>query len=290
MSDTTVPFGPTMAEVRRQTEAHLRQHGIEITVIDDSDHVGWRAAATRLGEVSMRDVSSMVKKVLEKKGHYLIRRLNILDHGNAWTMTIGDDEVTMDTLRRYIPELVKLRGQFHASGFVHLQHCEIGMNNELLVRLAAVFGVSVYAVAGFHNPIYRFNTGGYVRADPSGHVYPTDRPGLHVRYLGDTGDFEPTAGPREPRMRFMPRELGVESEGEAAQARLAAESEAAGSQPVGSRARPPPAKSSVPRRAASISGRTARDAARAPATVTRKSSTRSSGPRAVGPGSAMVER
>jgi hypothetical protein len=56
--------------------------GLEITVIDDRDHVGWFASATRLGELYMTDVASMVSNVLTRAGASNIDRLNILDHGN----------------------------------------------------------------------------------------------------------------------------------------------------------------------------------------------------------------
>ena len=43
--------------------------GIEITVIDESDHVGWLASATRIGEVYMNNVNTMVGNVKKKAGN-----------------------------------------------------------------------------------------------------------------------------------------------------------------------------------------------------------------------------
>ena len=38
--------------------------GIEVTVIDDSDKVGWVAAVFRLNEIYMSDVNSMIKHAI----------------------------------------------------------------------------------------------------------------------------------------------------------------------------------------------------------------------------------
>ena len=51
---------------------------------------------------------------------------------------------------------------------MHLQHCDVGQNRTLLLRVAQVFGVSVYAATGKYNPVLRFTWGDYVRADPDG--------------------------------------------------------------------------------------------------------------------------
>lgn len=163
-------------DYKKLLDAHYRRYGIDIAVIDDSDFVGFAASATRIDEVYMHDVKSMVANVLNKKGKYEIRRLDILDHGNDYSFQIGDDWISPKTLAKFQPELSKLRGQFSTHGFVHLQHCDIGMNKELLAALAKIWDVSVYAGTGSHNPVYRFNTGKYVRADPNGWVRPAGRP------------------------------------------------------------------------------------------------------------------
>ncbi|MGH6928532.1 MAG: hypothetical protein ACREEV_09470, partial [Dongiaceae bacterium] len=71
-------------------------------------------------------------------------------------------------------------------GFVHLQHCDIGINKELLAALAKIWDVPVYAGTGAHNPVYRFNRGDYVRADPNGWVRRAGRPDqdTHATYWG----------------------------------------------------------------------------------------------------------
>jgi hypothetical protein len=135
--------------------------GMEITVIDDSDIVGWMASATRFGEVYMTNVTSMVSNVLMRLGSNTIDRLNILDHGNSSGIEIGTDWITPRSLPTFVPTLTRLRSKFSTGGFVHLQHCNVGSNHALLCELSRVFGVPVVAGTGKHNPVYRFNLGHY---------------------------------------------------------------------------------------------------------------------------------
>jgi len=155
--------------------------GIEITVIDDSDYVGWSASAVRENEIYMVSVPSMVANVIAALRVYSrvctpvvqynkISRLNILDHGNEDGIEIGEDWVTMGSLSRYEASLKQLRGRFDAGGFVHVQHCHAGKNRSLIVALARLWNAPVYAGTGYHNPLYRINFGDYVRAEPNGHV------------------------------------------------------------------------------------------------------------------------
>lgn len=167
--------------------------GIEVTVIDDSDHVGWAAAATRIGEIYMTSCKDMVDNVLSlltSEGETM-SRLNILDHGNPTSFSLGGDWVSSSTLSTHRANLTRLNGHFDTNGFVHLQHCQIGQNAPLLVSLAAILGVSVYAGQDYQNPVYRVNMAArrhegwltgwakaipdpsvgferYVRADPDG--------------------------------------------------------------------------------------------------------------------------
>lgn len=167
---------------------------IEVTVIDDSDHVGWAAAATRIGEIYMTSCADMVQNVLTHltaNGGATMSRLNLLDHGNTRSFSLGNDWITNGNLDQYRPHLVRLNGHFDGNGFVHLQHCQIGQNRALLLALAGIFGVSVYAGKNYQNPLYRLNLAArrhegwltgwvkaipdptlgfeeYVRADPDG--------------------------------------------------------------------------------------------------------------------------
>lgn len=136
--------------------------GMEITVIDDSDAVGWVASVSRLGEIHMNDVRSMVVNVIamsQKEGRKL-SRLNILDHGSPSGFEIGTDHISSGSLPVHATELAKLKPIFEHDGFVHLQHCQIGQNPLLLAALAKLLGVSVYAGKEYQNPLYRLNYGG----------------------------------------------------------------------------------------------------------------------------------
>jgi len=114
-------------------------------VVDDSDIVGWAAAATRVGEVYMSDVPSMVVSVKRAAGQKPIKRLNILDHGNAEGVEIGEDWVDVSTFSNFESYFLLLRGRFAQGGFVHLQHCQVGSNHALLTMFAKAFGVLAVA-------------------------------------------------------------------------------------------------------------------------------------------------
>lgn len=142
----------------------------EVTVIDDSDIVGWAASATRTDEIYMDDVKSMVDSVIKKVTATKVglRRLNILDHGNANGFEVGKDWIEIGNIGKYEGTLRLLRSHFAKNGFVHLQHCDVGQNHALLARLSSILGVPVYAGTGAHNPVYRFNFGHYDRCFPDG--------------------------------------------------------------------------------------------------------------------------
>jgi hypothetical protein len=141
---------------------------VDITAIDTSDVVGYVVAATRIGEVEFSDVQTLVRGVRARAGAGTLRRLNILDHGNAEGIELGTDWITLSSLPIYRLLLSQLVGLFVAGGFVHLQHCEAGQNHALLSALSAILKVPVYAGTGKHNSIYRFNLGRYERCVPSG--------------------------------------------------------------------------------------------------------------------------
>ncbi len=190
----------SMTSMAELVDKHLREHGMDIAVVDDSDFYGTLSSAFRANEIYMKDVKSMVANVLKKKGTYKIRRLNIIDHGNTRSFQIGGDWISLETLKDFKSELSKLKGQFVASGFVHLQHCDIGMNRELLAALAKLWNVSVYAGEGDYRAYLRVQSGKYVRADPNGKVYYDGRPNqdTYQAYIGMWEEGAPAmAGSRE---------------------------------------------------------------------------------------------
>jgi hypothetical protein len=188
-------------EARRKADLdkQYRAQGIDIAVIDDSGLYGTLSAALWTDEIYMKNVKDMVANVLKKKGSYKIRRLDVIDHGNVRTFQIGGDKIGLENLDEFAGELSKLTGQFTASGFVHLQHCDIGMNRPLLAALAKLWNVSVYAGEGAHRSTIRYQSGKYVRADPNGKVYYDGRPNqdTYQNYIGMWGEEAPMSGSRE---------------------------------------------------------------------------------------------
>lgn len=160
--------------------------GVEISVVDDSDWVGWLASATREDEIYMKSVPDMVTKVINKLNSMRpytrvcnpaqnrpaprMSRLNILDHGSPTGFQVGSDRVTIANFATHQKEFQKLARYFDTGGFVHLQHCKIGKNEVLLKKLAKAVNADVYAGTGNHNPVYRFNFGDYVKVTPGGKV------------------------------------------------------------------------------------------------------------------------
>lgn len=145
---------------------------IEVSTVQNAsllnDPASWLAGATRIGEVYMSDVNSLVANVLKRIGNRPISRLNILDHGNPEGMGFGSTWLNDRTIATYAPILQRLRGHFTGGGFVHVQGCQVGQNLRLIRALAAAFGVPVYAGTGMHNPVYRINYGEYVRCQADG--------------------------------------------------------------------------------------------------------------------------
>ena len=170
--------------------------GVVVTIIDDSDRVGTAAAVMRAGELYMTSVADMVAKVLAYLATYTpapspnsllvnamswgrvpvpatpapgttkMSKLNILDHGNSSGLEIGTDWVSMSSFGGFRPQLSRLAPYFETTGYVHLQHCEAGLNMRLLEVFADTFDVPVVAGRGLTNPVYRANTGNYVRVYP----------------------------------------------------------------------------------------------------------------------------
>jgi Domain of unknown function (DUF4347) len=149
---------------------HSEPVPIEIDVIDTSDVAGWLEAATRVGEIEVdgKGVGFIVDEVIKKAGNRPIGRLNILDHSSEYGMEFGEDGVTESNIDNYRTQLKRLRGKFTKNGFVHLKGCDVGQNHALIVELAKILGVSVYAGTGTQNNVFRTQLGDYVRGDPNG--------------------------------------------------------------------------------------------------------------------------
>jgi RHS repeat-associated protein len=146
----------------------------DIYAIDTSDHVGWIDAATHIGEVEMPSLSGMVDNVLSKAGTTPIHELYISDHGacyddgecGAFFGPGYENFITSLNVQTYA-DFIRLQGHFSPDGYIHLAHCHIGLNQNLLKQIAQAVGVPVYGGTGLDYDV-RINGGSYVRCDPNG--------------------------------------------------------------------------------------------------------------------------
>ena len=144
---------------------------MEITVMERRDYQNRIASWFRLNEIYMTNATSMVNNVLSAAGSNRITRLNIVDHGNRRSMQLGDDIISDENIHFFRGTLSLLRGHFAESGFVHLQHCDVGQNLALLRILAQIWQVPVYAGTDTQRPVFRHQDGVYVRCDINGNCY-----------------------------------------------------------------------------------------------------------------------
>src|SRR3954452_19310004 len=148
--------------------------GNEITVVGSGGVASWLSGATRIGEVYMTNVVTMVTNVLLKVGKDPITRLNVIDHGvgsegsTEVNAQFGKDEVSAANFGKFEPKFMLLREFFSDNAIIHLQHCELGTNKALIRKFAAAFRKPVYAGTSSHNPIYRIQFGDYVRCSSAG--------------------------------------------------------------------------------------------------------------------------
>ena len=117
------------------------------------------------------DVKNLVVSVSRKAGNDKIGRLTIHDHGNSDGCFLGADWVTVKDFEKTVVDLVLLSRNMHPSGWVHLTHCLVGQNENLLQMFAATFGVSVYAATGKVNGFDQVIDGTWTRCSPSGTIY-----------------------------------------------------------------------------------------------------------------------
>jgi len=144
---------------------------MKITAINDSHAVGFAESIITIGEVYMTNVKSMVIKVLAKANGNKITRLRISDHGQKDGCYFGADWISLDNFENYAADLMVLSPAFAKDAFVHLTHCLVGNNENLLQLFAAAFGVTVYAATGTVNSLQQVSDGTWTRCSPSGTIY-----------------------------------------------------------------------------------------------------------------------
>jgi hypothetical protein len=122
--------------------------------------------------VFITDVKHMTVAVTAQADGGKIHRLNVHDHGNSEGVYIGKDWITVNNFENYASYLSKLSPLFTKSAKIHLTHCYLGQNTNLMFMFAATFGAKVYAGTGQDaGAPYSANFGEYVGCTPAGTVF-----------------------------------------------------------------------------------------------------------------------
>jgi hypothetical protein len=117
--------------------------------------------------------ADMVKKVLAKAAEVndLVQQLNILGHGSPSGISIGAHFVESSNVNNYESDFRRLRSVLSGESFVFLRGCQVGQNKNLILALAKMFGVPVYAGTSLENTLVDFNFGDIVKGYPGGDFY-----------------------------------------------------------------------------------------------------------------------
>src|SRR5262245_52094587 len=134
--------------------------------------------------VFFHNVKTLVASVAGKVGKEKIGRLRITDHGNSEGCLFGEDFITVKNYEKFVHDLILLSSSMHPNGWVHLTHCEVGKNENLLQLFAATFGVAVYAATAAVNGWNQVQDGGgWTRCSPTGTIY-------HNAFLPGESDYQ----------------------------------------------------------------------------------------------------
>ncbi|MCW5748288.1 MAG: hypothetical protein KIT36_19020 [Alphaproteobacteria bacterium] len=135
--------------------------------------VTWLAAAVRVGEHYVNNLSDVVRIVENLPKDTLVDGLFLLDHGNKSQCWVGDEDIggaTLVSYAGYKTALQKLRSHMGGEAIIHVMNCEAGSHESMLRAFAEYVGVPTYGGTGLSNPLLGFNTGSYVCAMPSGRI------------------------------------------------------------------------------------------------------------------------
>jgi hypothetical protein len=122
--------------------------------------------------IYMDDVKTMVVRVIAQADGDKINYLQIADHGNDSGCLFGRDWITTNNFDNFGSYLAKLQPHFTKDAKVHLSHCLMGKNTDLMFLFAATLNVKVYAGTGADAAApYNFNFGEYVGVTPQGTVF-----------------------------------------------------------------------------------------------------------------------
>lgn len=124
------------------------------------------------GTIFMQDVKSFAVGVIASADGGMIKRLNIIDHGNEQGCWFGSDYIDEKNFEKHVQYLAKVSPSLTKSAIVHLRHCRVGQNQDLLRMFALTFGVKVYAGTGIDAGIpVGHNWGDYVGCTPGGTIF-----------------------------------------------------------------------------------------------------------------------
>jgi hypothetical protein len=122
--------------------------------------------------IFMQDAKSFASAVVARADGGKIHRLNIADHGTANGCWFGKDYIYDGNFERYAQYLAKVAPYLTKTAIVHLQHCMVGQNTDLMRMFAMIFNVRVYAGTGIDaGAPFNNNTGDYVGCTPAGTMF-----------------------------------------------------------------------------------------------------------------------
>src|SRR5262245_15553432 len=154
---------------------------MNIAAINDSIAVGWAESLITSNTVTLKNVKDMVVRVLAKADGKKITRLVVSDHGSPEGPNFGSDKITLGNFEKYAVDLMLLSTAFAKGGWVHLTHCWVGQNENLLQLFSISFGVPVYASTGGVNAL-NSTSGSWTRCSPGGTIY-------HHAFLPGESDY-----------------------------------------------------------------------------------------------------
>ena len=144
-------------------------------ILEDIKETAARGIETvcSLGDtIFMQNVKHMIVAVVAQADGGKIHRLTVHDHGTKDGCLFGKDWIDINTFEKFAPYLSKLQPLFTKEAIVHLTHCEMGQNTDLMFMFAATFNRRVYAGTGLDAAApYNLNTGKYVGVTPGGTIF-----------------------------------------------------------------------------------------------------------------------
>jgi len=139
---------------------------LEIVAINVATDAGWFSSGFWYDEIEFTSASDLVAQVLARSKGRKVRRLRIMDHGeysaaSGGLVDFGTDTVAGWNFKTYESTFRLLRPCFGAGAVVHLMHCYVGNDTDLMNQFVAAFNCDVLAGLGMTNGALNTNFGGY---------------------------------------------------------------------------------------------------------------------------------